>query len=128
LAGGSEVTIDAPLGRIPLFALGGSMIATSEKRDGVDPRQALVRRLLVFARSERGTSSAELYDDDGLTPDWNKGAGRRLVLQLQSSAPGRAQLSASSSGAYVPPYGRVRVEAIGGEVALAPGAESLLTL
>lgn len=127
-AGGSEVTIDAPLGRIPLFALGGSMIATSEKRDGVDPRRDLMRRLLVFARAEPGTSAAELYDDDGLTPDWNKGAGRRLVLKLQSSAPGRAQLSASSSGAYVPPYGRVQIEAIGGEVTLAPGTESLLTL
>ena len=87
-----------------------------------------MRRLLVFARAEPGTSAAELYDDDGLTPDWNKGAGRRLVLKLQSSAPGRAQLSASSSGAYVPPYGRVQIEAIGGEVTLAPGTESLLTL
>jgi alpha-glucosidase len=127
-SGGTDVTIDAPLGRVPLFTAGGSMIATSDKRDGIDPRHDLVRRLLVFALREPGGSSAELYDDDGVTPEWNKGAGRRLALQLHSDAPGRAQLSASSIGAYRPLYGRVQVEAIGGELALAPGAESLLAL
>jgi len=127
-AGGSEVTVDAPLGRIPLFALGGSMIAVSDKLDGIDPRQDSVRRLLVFAARAPGNTSAELYDDDGVTVDWNNGAGRRLVLQLSSDAQGRSQLSASVDGAYRPVYGRVQVEAIGGAVALAPGAENLLTL
>jgi len=72
-------------------------------------------------------SSAQLYDDDGVTPDWHQGAGRLLSVTLTTDAQNRSQLSATSIGHYRPPYGQVRIEAIGGQVAIDPGAEQWLT-
>jgi len=127
-AGGQEITTEAPLGRIPLFAAGGSMIALSGKLDAIDPRQDTVRTLRVFPHRQADVSSAELYDDDGVTPGWDSGAGRLLRVELGTDARCASQLSATSAGRYQPPYGRVRIEAVGAEPVLAPDAEPWLTL
>jgi len=127
-AGGQEITTEAPLGRIPLFAAGGSMIALSDKLDAIGPRQDTVRTLRVFPHRQADVSSAELYDDDGVTPGWDSGAGRLLRVELRTDAGGKSQLSATPAGRYQPPYGRVRIEAVGGEPVFAPGAEPWLTL
>jgi hypothetical protein len=82
----------------------------------------------VFAHRQAAFSIAELYDDDGVTPDWDRGAGRLLSVTLTTDAQGRARLSATSAGHYHPPYGQVRIEAVGAEPALASGAEQWLTL
>jgi alpha-glucosidase len=128
LAGGQEITADAPLGRIPVFAAGGSMIALSDKLDAIDPRQDMVRSLRVFAHRQAAVSSAQLYDDDGVTPDWHRGAGRLLSVTLTTDPQNRSQLAATSAGHYRPPYGQVRIEAVGGQPATDPGAEQWLTL
>src|SRR5579871_1099455 len=123
LAGGSEATVDAPFGRIPLFAAGGSMIALSDQLERLDPQRDTSRRLRVFAQRAAASTTAELYDDDGVTADWDKGGGRLLTLTLQTDSTGRATLTATSSGSYAPAYGRIKVEAVGGSVQLAAGAE-----
>jgi len=87
----------------------------------------MVRSLRVFAHRQAAVSTAQLYDDDGVTPDWNRDAGRLLSVTLTTHAQGRSQLSATSAGHYRPPYGQVRIEAIGGQPATAPGAELWLT-
>lgn len=126
LSGGQEITTEAPLGRIPLFAAGGSMIAVSDKLDAIDPRADMVRGLRVFAHRKAAVSGVDLYDDDGVTPDWDRGAGRLLHVTLTTDAQGRSLLSATSAGDYRPPYGKVRIEAVGGQVATDPGAEQWL--
>src|SRR5581483_7959772 len=128
LAGGAEATIDAPLGRIPLFVAGGSMIALSEQLDRIDPPHDTVRRLRVFAHRGAASTTTGLYDDDGVTPDWDKGAGRSLALTVQTDGGGRATLTVASSGRYVPAYGKIKVETVGGNLQLAPGAERWLEL
>jgi alpha-glucosidase len=127
-AGGEQVVVAAPIGRLPLFAAGGSMIALSDKRDGLDPERDTVRRVRVFAQREAGISTDELYDDDGLTPGWREGAGRLLRLELCTDDEGRSSLSAASIGDYRPAYGLVRIECVGGEILLGQGAESWLLL
>jgi hypothetical protein len=102
------------------------MIAVSDKLDAIDPRQDMVRSLRVFAHRQPAASVAELYDDDGVTPDWDRGAGRLLSVTLTTDAQGQSQLSATSAGHYRPPYGQVRIEAVGGEPALASDAEQWL--
>jgi hypothetical protein len=83
--------------------------------------------LRVFAHRQAAVSVAELYDDDGVTPDWHQGAGRLLSVTLTTDMQGRSQLSAISAGHYRPPYGQVRIEAIGGQLATDPDAERWLT-
>jgi alpha-glucosidase len=117
-AGGRQVTVKAPLGHIPLFAAGGSMIALSDKIDRLDPARDDTRRLRVFAHREPGVSTAELYDDDGVTTGWSDGAGRLLRLELRGDDTGQAILSASNTGNYRPVYDRVTVDPVGGVVRL----------
>jgi alpha-glucosidase len=126
--GGAEATVDAPLGRIPLFAAGGSMIALSEQLDGLDPQLDTVRRLRVFGHRGAASTTAELYDDDGVTPDWDKGAGRSLALTHQTDSAGRATLAAAIAGRHAPAYGKIKIEAVGGSLQLAAGAERWLEL
>jgi alpha-glucosidase len=127
-AGGETVTVDAPLGRIPLFARGGAMIAVSEKIDGIDPAQDSKRTLRVFAPRCAGNFASEIYDDNGVTTGWREGAGRLVKVSLQSSGDGRIVLSAKADGNYRPPYGKIVVAAIGGTTTLSDTeTESLLT-
>ncbi len=122
-AGGQAVTIEAPLGRIPLFAAGGSMIALSDKLDGLDPMADTIRRLRVYGPRNESVSSAELYDDNGVAPDWKQGAGRLLLLQLQTDAKGKSMLSATSAGSYQPAYGKILIEPIDCDITLAAGVD-----
>jgi alpha-glucosidase len=126
-AGGETVTVDAPLGRIPVFARGGAMIALSDKIDGLDPAQDTSRTLLVFAPGCAGNFVGELYDDDGLTTRWREGAGRLVRVSLESDGDGRMRLSATPDGSYRPVYDKIRVQLVGaGSVTLDPESESLL--
>lgn len=126
-AGGETVTVDAPLGRIPVFARGGAMIALSDKIDGIDPAQDTRRTLRVFAPGCAGNFVGELYDDDGVTTLWRAGAGRLVRLSLYSDGDGRMRLSATADGSYRPVYDKIRVQLVGaGSLALDPGSESLL--
>ena len=126
-AGGEIVTVDAPLGRIPVFAQGGAMIALSDKIDGLDPAQDTSRTLLVFAPGDSGKFAGELYDDDGLTTLWRAGAGRLVSASLESSGDGRMRLSATADGNYRPAYDRIKVQLVGaGSLTLDPESKSLL--
>jgi hypothetical protein len=94
------------------------MIALSDKIDRLDPARDDTRRLRVFAHREPGVSTAELYDDDGVTTGWSDGAGRLLRLELRGDDTGQAILSASNTGNYRPVYDRVTVDPVGGVVRL----------
>lgn len=115
--GSQQIMVNAPLGHIPIFAVGGSMIALSDLIDKVDPAQDETRRLRVFAHRATGASTCELYDDDGVTPSWREGAGRILKLDLKTGG-GRSTLTAISLGNFRPAYNYVTVEPVGGEVTL----------
>jgi alpha-glucosidase len=128
LPGGETVTVDAPLGRIPVFAQGGAMIALSDKTDGLDPAQDTRRTLQVFAPGCAGNFNGELYDDDGLTTLWREGAGRLVSLSLESLGDQRLHLTATVDGAYSPAYDKIGIELVGaGTLTLDPESEALLT-
>lgn len=126
--GGREVTAPAPLGTLRLYAAAGAMIGLSEQIEKLDPATDRVRRLRVFVPGIVGEWTTELYDDDGVTRDWNRGAGRVLRLRLVADGSGSAELFATAEGSYLPAYGLIAVEAIGGKVTLAPAADLWLTL
>ena len=127
--GGAAVTVDAPLGRIPLFARGGAMIALSAKTDGLDPAKDFTRTLRVFAPRGAGTFTAELYDDDGVTTRWRDGGGRLVEVALKSDGRGALHVSAKASGRYKPAYGKILVELAGeGKLNLGDGAAELMRI
>lgn len=67
---GQNITIDAPLGHIPLYVRGGSILPTQEP--GMTTRECRSNPWgLIAATSLEGTASGNLYIDDGesLTPN-----------------------------------------------------------
>ena len=82
-------TVDAPLGRLPLFARAGAVIPVAEGSETT---------LIVFGASG-GTGSGTHYVDDGETAHWRRdgycmefrlrreGAGFALERELSASAP-----------------------------------------
>jgi alpha-glucosidase len=108
--GGQDITIEAPLGRLPVFIRSGAMIPVSRQTDGIDPSRDTHRELIVFgAPTER--SQAYLYEDDGETSDW-RGQGR-LVLRFDLRRDGGdLVLSIDTEGAYRPAFDTVQVRPV----------------
>lgn len=76
-AGGSTVTAAAPLGFIPLFVRAGSFVPTSYARDYAE--QPLPRDLLIEAYPA-GVSQYTLYEDDGISRDFEAGGWLRTIF------------------------------------------------
>ena len=89
---GGNVTIDAPLGHIPVYIRGGHILATQEMamttRDARNTSWSL-----IVALNGRNTSSGELYLDDGVSIKPNA----TLIVDLSASA---NAIYASSRGTY----------------------------
>ena len=89
LEGGRAVTVDAPLGRLPLFARAGAVIPVVEGSETT---------VIVFGASA-DTGFGRFYVDDGETAHWRRdgysmefrlrreGAGFALERELSASAP-----------------------------------------
>jgi len=91
--GPRRVDVAAPLERIPLFARGGSVIATRSPvlHVGEAPHEPLV--LEVFPGGE---GAATVIEDDGETLAYREGVEARTVVRLWSRAAGRLRLELAS--------------------------------
>ena len=86
LAGGQTVTVAAPIGTIPLFVSAGSIIPMGSDIQNTSLPQAL-KEIRVYAGRE---SDFTLYDDDGVSYDYEKGQGRVTHLHWDNE---RGQLT-----------------------------------
>lgn len=94
---GGLVTVEAPLGRLPLFARSGSLIPVGDPAGRED-----MRELLVFGL--RDDAVGELYEDDGDTAAWREGQG--LLIRFSTKD---GELAASSEGSHVPSFGKIAI-------------------
>ncbi|MBL8269928.1 DUF5110 domain-containing protein, partial [Steroidobacter sp.] len=77
LAGGKTVTVAAPIDTIPLFVRAGSIVPM-----GVDVSSTATPQALKEIRVYPGKDATfTLYDDDGVSYDYEKGIGRTTRLQ-----------------------------------------------
>jgi alpha-D-xyloside xylohydrolase len=90
LKGGQTVTAAAPIGTIPLFVAAGSIIPMGSDIQNTSAPQAL-KEIRVYPG--RG-SEFMLYDDDGVTYDYEKGQGRLTRLRWDDE---RGQLTAKGA-------------------------------
>lgn len=77
--GGRTVTVDAPLGRLPLFVRAGAIIPVAEDSEPT---------VIVFGTSQ-DTASGVLYLDDGETAEWRRD-GAVVALDLRRTPAGLA--------------------------------------
>jgi len=89
--GGRTITVAAPIDRIPLFVRAGSILPLGSAVPSTATPQA-IERIEVYPGRD---ADFDLYDDDGVSYDYQHGGGRVTRLHWDDAA---HRLSASGSG------------------------------
>ncbi|SEF83340.1 glycoside hydrolase family 31 protein [Bosea lathyri] len=100
--GGSVATVEAPLGRLPVFVRSGALVPVGDPSGREDARE-----LLVFGPEAAATG--ELYEDDGDTAGWRNGDGLLMTFSVKDGA-----LSVRTEGDYYPGFDTLPIRHIGG--------------
>ena len=90
LSGGRTVTVDAPIDRIPVFVRAGSILPMGAVVPSTAARQD-IERIRVYPGRD---ANFDLYDDDGVSYDYQRGGGRMMHLHWNDAT---RRLSASGS-------------------------------
>jgi alpha-D-xyloside xylohydrolase len=100
VAGGQTLTVAAPIDRIPLFVRSGSIIPL-----GTDIPNTATAQALAEIRVYPGKDAAfQLYDDDGVSNDYEKGTGQTTQLEWQDAT---GQLTARGKSAVARSAGKL---------------------
>ena len=102
-AGGDQVTVDAPLGHIPLFIRDGSIVPKGPVLQFVE--QDVLRRVNVDLYPGPDTTFV-MYEDDGKTFDFRNGALLRTELTRRDLAGGTTCTIRRIDGSWTPPADR----------------------
>lgn len=93
IRGGQTVTVQAPIDTLPLFVRAGSILPLGKPVLSTSQRQGLAKIRVYPGRD----SSFNLYEDDGLTYDYEKGIHKTTELTWNNSA---GRLTHSGAGEY----------------------------
>jgi len=94
LAGGQWVKVAAPIDRIPVFVKAGSIVPFGTDIQSTATKQGIAQVKVYPGRD----GSFDLYDDDGVSYDYEKGKGTTTRLQWNDGA---GKLTASGGDANV---------------------------
>lgn len=99
-SGPKTITVDAPTGRIPMFARGGAVVPMRQvvqytNQAPIDP--------LTFEIYPAGRSSREYYEDDGISYDYRKGAFLLETVSVDDQAGSVKVTIPGREGTYNPP-------------------------
>ena len=83
ISGGQSLTVPAPYERIPLYVRAGSILPLGPEMQWSDEKPAEDIRLYVYAGAD---ASFKLYEDDGLTYGYEKGAYAVIPIRWNDSA------------------------------------------
>lgn len=98
--GPESVTVDAPLGRIPIFVRGGAVIPTRQLVEYTD--EAPINPL-TFEIYPDGHSSRNYYEDDGESFKYKSGDSLLETVSVSSTPAGIAVNIGARQGSYTPP-------------------------
>src|SRR5207237_3135434 len=117
IEGGRGVAVDAPVDRLPLLARAGAIIPMGPAMQHTGERPLDEMTVLVYPG---GSSSFELYEDDGLTNGYQRGAYATTAIESEEvGGQIRVRIRAPQGDRSVVPAGRsylVRVWRDGGFV------------
>lgn len=101
--GGQDIVLPAPLERLPLLAKAGSVLPLSSHVGSTQLITEEVRELHIFPLQQAGSTSGEIFEDDGETFAYREGKALWLNWTLTSSAE-RLDLKIETKGSYVPTW------------------------
>ncbi len=103
--GDQEVIVPAPLDKLPLFIKGGAILPMQKniQHDGEDPGPDLI----LHVYNGQKNTAFELYEDDGTSYAYEKGAYRKRKI---SFSPSEKQIHISEGeGTYSSPFSRIKL-------------------
>jgi len=100
-AGGTMISVDAPLDTVPMFVRGGAMIPVGPSMNYVGEKPADPITFKIYP-DDNGSASGALYEDDGLSPAYKTGAFRRTTFTARRGPRGFTGSVASQEGTYNP--------------------------
>ncbi len=101
--GPATVTMNAPLGRIPVLVKAGSIVPEQNVVDYVGEVPDVPRHFDVYPGAAGTSTSLTLHEDDGETMEYAKGATSTTALALDVNATGLALTIGARSAGYAPP-------------------------
>jgi alpha-D-xyloside xylohydrolase len=99
-AGGRSIDVQEPLEQIPVFVKGGTLLPMAEPVEYVAPTTEFALTVRVYGAKPQ---PFVLYEDDGVTFDFEKGQQNRITLSWNGSAG-----AVSKTGGYTGP-GRYKI-------------------
>jgi alpha-glucosidase len=100
--GGTTYWVDAHLDTVPLFVRGGSIIPTGPEMNYVG-EQPVSSIMFAIYPDEKGSATTTLYEDDGQSPEYQRGVFRRTTLNVERSRRGYVVNVSEPVGTYKPP-------------------------
>jgi alpha-glucosidase len=100
-AGGTMISVDAPLDVVPMFVRGGAIIPIGRSLNYVGEKPFDPITFTIYP-DDRGLASSTLYEDDGLSPSYKSGAFRRTALSVRRGVRGFVVSVAAPEGSYNP--------------------------
>ncbi|HMK38186.1 MAG TPA: DUF5110 domain-containing protein, partial [Bacteroidota bacterium] len=102
LQGGTSVTVDAPLGRIPVFARAGSVVPTQQILQYTSQAPISPLTLNAFPPDSGSETVSPYYEDDGISFDFARGAYYRRSFRQATAGGKRTLLIGPVEGSYHP--------------------------
>lgn len=103
-AGGQTVTVPAPLQYCPLLVRGGAIIPVNDAEIDFVHKADDKRGFMLFPpRTGSGTSSYDLFEDDGESQAYRQGAFAMVHVDMRWSKK-QVEVTVSKSGSYDLPY------------------------
>ena len=103
-SGGQTVTVPAPIQYNPLLVRGGSIIPVNDAEIDFSTKDRDERGFMLFPpRFGKGSSSYCLFEDDGETQAYRKGAFAKVLVEMEWDSSG-VSVTLSKEGGYELPY------------------------
>ncbi len=110
----------APLDTLPLFVRGGSIVPFGPVMQYSDERP-LDQLTLEIYLDQNGQASGQLYEDDGLSFDYEQGQSCRTAYLVNTNSGGQVRISANRTGNFQPPTRpvEIRLHPLTGDIRIA---------
>jgi alpha-glucosidase len=111
LEGGRNLTVDAPLSKLPLFVRAGAVIVAQPVVQHTGEMSGVPLEFRVYLKD--GQAAGEVYEDDGASFGYQAGEYRRTTITAKGQG-GRVAISTWAEGSYASPRPEPTVTVIGG--------------
>jgi alpha-glucosidase len=99
--GGTMVRVEAPLETVPMFVRGGAIIPLAPPMNYVGEKRLDPVTFAIYP-DDKGSASTTLYEDDGLSPEYQQGAFRRTTVNVKRAVNGYVVSVGPPAGQYNP--------------------------